>query len=152
MAEPLACFLTWTTYGTWLPGDARRWVDKKGSAETPYRQGDSERLAVARRRMKQAAVRLDAASRQLVEAAIRETCRYKRWPLHALNVRSNHVHVVVTAQGERPERIMTSLKAWASRRLNQAGRRGRWWTRHGSTRYITSLASLAQAVQYVVNQ
>ncbi len=152
MAHVLAYFLTWTTYGTWLPGDARRWVDKKGSAETPYRQGDPERVAVARRRMKQAAVCLDAASRQLVDAAIRETCRVKHWPLHALNVRSNHVHLVVTASGQSPERVMTCFKAWASRRLNPDAGRRRWWTRHGSTRYITNPASLARAVEYVTNQ
>ena len=152
MAEPLAYFLTWTTYGTWLPGDARRWVDKRGSAGTPYRQGDRDRLALARRRTKQVPVRLDDAPRHLVEGAIRETCRYKGWHLHALNVRSNHVHVVVTAQGQKPERVMTSLKAWSSRRLNQGDRRGRWWTRHGSTRYSTNPASLARAVEYVTNQ
>jgi hypothetical protein len=26
MPEALAYFLTWTTYGTWLPGDERGWV------------------------------------------------------------------------------------------------------------------------------
>ena len=26
--EPLAYFLTWTTYGTWLPGDERGWSRK----------------------------------------------------------------------------------------------------------------------------
>ena len=26
MPEPLAFFLTWPTYGTWLPGDERGWV------------------------------------------------------------------------------------------------------------------------------
>ena len=24
--DPLAFFITWTTYGTWLPGDDRGWV------------------------------------------------------------------------------------------------------------------------------
>jgi hypothetical protein len=28
MSEPLAYFLTWTTYGTWLPGDSRGWVNR----------------------------------------------------------------------------------------------------------------------------
>jgi len=28
MPDPLAYFLTWTTYGTWLPGDERGWVLK----------------------------------------------------------------------------------------------------------------------------
>ena len=102
--------------------------------------------------MKQAPVHLDDAPRRLVEAAIRETCRYNGWRLHVLNVRSNHVHLVVTAEREKPERVMTLLKAWASRGLNQGGCRKRWWTRHGSTRYITTRASLARAVEYVMNQ
>ncbi len=28
MAEPLAYLITWTTYGSWLPGDERGWVEK----------------------------------------------------------------------------------------------------------------------------
>ena len=27
MQPPLAYFLTWTTYGTWLPGDERGWIE-----------------------------------------------------------------------------------------------------------------------------
>jgi hypothetical protein len=30
MDEPLAYFLTWTAYGSWLPGDERGWVAKPG--------------------------------------------------------------------------------------------------------------------------
>jgi hypothetical protein len=26
-ADPLAYFLAWSTYGTWLPGDERGWVE-----------------------------------------------------------------------------------------------------------------------------
>ena len=32
IGEPLAYFLTWTTYGTWLPGDERGW-NRKGAPE-----------------------------------------------------------------------------------------------------------------------
>ena len=31
--EPIAYFITWTTYGTWLPGDERGW-SRKGDGET----------------------------------------------------------------------------------------------------------------------
>ncbi len=31
MPDPLAYYLTWPTYGTWLPGDERGWV-KRGAA------------------------------------------------------------------------------------------------------------------------
>ena len=27
MPAPLAYLITWTTYGTWLPGDQRGWVE-----------------------------------------------------------------------------------------------------------------------------
>ena len=34
--EPLAFFLTWTTYGTWLPGDERGWNRKReGKTQEP---------------------------------------------------------------------------------------------------------------------
>ena len=32
LGEPLAYFLTWTTYGTWLPGDERGW-NRKGEVK-----------------------------------------------------------------------------------------------------------------------
>jgi hypothetical protein len=28
MSKPLAYFISWTTYGSWLPGDERGWVEK----------------------------------------------------------------------------------------------------------------------------
>jgi hypothetical protein len=30
MDDPIGYFLTWVTYGTWLPGDARGWVEYQG--------------------------------------------------------------------------------------------------------------------------
>ena len=27
MPDPIAFFITWPTYGTWLPGDERGWVE-----------------------------------------------------------------------------------------------------------------------------
>src|SRR4051812_4834123 len=32
---PIALFLTWTTYGTWLPGDARGWVEYRRGFQLP---------------------------------------------------------------------------------------------------------------------
>jgi hypothetical protein len=33
--EPLAYFLTWPTYGTWLPGDERGWVEYRRGMQLP---------------------------------------------------------------------------------------------------------------------
>jgi hypothetical protein len=33
--DPLGFFLTWVTYGTWLPGDARGWVEYRHGWQLP---------------------------------------------------------------------------------------------------------------------
>lgn len=53
MSEPLAYFITWTTYGTWLPGDPRGWV-KEGSVE--IEAGDAETHLRNYERLKQSPV------------------------------------------------------------------------------------------------
>jgi hypothetical protein len=65
-----------------------------------------------------------------------------------------HIHVVVEA-GVAPEQVMTILKAYASRALNQAGLDGadcKRWTRHGSTRYLWRNADVIEAIEYVVRK
>ena len=155
MPPTLAYFLTWTTHGTWLPGDDRGWVHHgDGAAGRPYGSPDPQRERRARLRLEGEPVALDARQRRIVEDAIRDTCRTRGWPVWALNVRTNHVHVLLTAPQQSPERVMTSLKAWATRRLNEAGPSptpGKLWTRHGSTRYIKSQATLGRAMEYVQN-
>ena len=92
------------------------------------------------------------AERATVEAAVRSECDFRKWYLLALNVRTNHVHVVLQAD-EVPEGVMGKLKAIASRRLRENGlTRIKLWTRHGSTRWIKSDESLAAAVHYVLHE
>ena len=95
---------------------------------------------------------LDHEQRGVVEVAIREHCEFRGWQLHAVNARSNHVHVVVTADAA-PEQVMNQFKAWGSRRLNElGGKRERWWTKHGSTKWINDEAYLGNAVTYVMER
>src|SRR5436190_21710918 len=100
--EPLAYFLTWTTYGTWLPGDERGWVAKPGQSQLP----DQRRQADALRRLTEPPLTLDVTQRNVVEQTITDHCRIRRWHLHAVNCRTNHVHIVVTALGRDPEEVM----------------------------------------------
>jgi REP element-mobilizing transposase RayT len=94
--------------------------------------------------------------RAIVAAALRELCERRAWVLHAMSVRCEHVHVVVTSRGAvTPERIMTAFKAWSTRRLVERGclgRGARVWSRHGSTRYVRSLRELEMVVEYVEHQ
>ena len=101
--------------------------------------------------MKELPFTLSAASRALVERTIREHCVVRGWQLHAVNVRTNHVHVVVTATGYAPEVVREQFKSWCTRRLKGIEpRRSRFWTEGGSSRWINLESELEAAVVYVV--
>jgi REP element-mobilizing transposase RayT len=109
--------------------------------------------------MAEPAVILSAEQREIVDATIRRHCDIRGWELHAVNVRTNHVHLVVTGNRGADE-MMNELKAWCSRKLSdhagltkavarKAGRR-HWFTEHGSTKPIFDDAYLQNAIQYVL--
>jgi sarcosine oxidase delta subunit len=55
----------------------------------------------------------------------------------------------MTANGCEPETAMEQFKAWCSRRLNERGTKRKWWTKHGSTKWINDARYLHNAVVYV---
>jgi REP element-mobilizing transposase RayT len=114
MPEPLAYFLTWSTYGAWLPGDARGWIEYRHGWKLP----DPIRELEAAARMTEDACRLTPEQRAIVEAQVAETCRFRGWELFAVNCRSNHIHVVVAAD-RHPKIVRNHLKAWCTRRLKE---------------------------------
>jgi REP element-mobilizing transposase RayT len=154
----LAYHLTWTTYGTWLPGDARGWIK---SGAWGVQRPDPKREQDARERMVDSAVVLTPDQRALVEETIRDHCRIRCWLLHAVSARTNHIHVVVTADRD-PDDVMDQLKAWCSRKLSdqtglaaavakKAGRR-RWFTEGGDKEGIEDDDYLENAIRYVLER
>lgn len=145
--EPLAYLLTWTTYGTWLPGDDRGWVEHPGN----FHLGDVETQMISLLRMAADAIILNPSQRRIVEETIHEHCRIRNWHLHAVNCRSNHVHAVVTSPLN-PRSVRDQFKALCTRKLKVDQRRQsaielsqirtQWWTERGSARYINDFASL----------
>ena len=102
--------------------------------------------------MKGAAILLNSQLRGAVESASRDVCHHKEWTLEALNVRTNHVHAVVGAP-TKPEQVLTTLKAWATRRCRESGLvavERKLWTRHGSMRYLWTERDIERAATYVV--
>ncbi|QEG25190.1 transposase [Mariniblastus fucicola] len=146
--EPLAYFLTWTTYGTWLPGDDRGW-NRKGEHESLPR--NVARFESARGELKEEPFLLSASDHEVVKNTIHKHCGIRNWQLHAVNVRSNHVHVVVAASETKPQTVVSQLKAWATRHLGDAyPNRKRFWTEGASTRWINREADLASAIEYTL--
>ena len=156
-SHALAYLITWTTYGTWLHGDSRGWI-KKGHAGVQPPDWRLEDLA--RERMAESAVTLTTAQRDIIEDTIRKHCEIRKWFLHAVNARTNHVHVVVKA-GRHPDDVMEQFKAWCSRKLSdaaglnvkvavKAGRR-HWFTEGGDKELIHDDEHLRNAIQYVLD-
>jgi len=64
--------------------------------------------------------------------------RLLQWTFRTVNVRPNHIHVVVEADAFR-ERVMNTIKALATHRLRNEGLHPKdrnVWTRQGSARYL----------------
>ncbi len=151
MSAPLAYLLTWTCRGTWLHGDERGSADRQHNQfGTPWLAPDFARLEQERERLERQPGVLSPEDRRVATIAIEEHAALKRWFLHEHNVRTNHVHVVVSAPLS-PERVMQQLKAWATRALAATGRHPPrdLWTRHGSTRYLYTREGLDGAIRYV---
>jgi len=151
---PLAYFITYHTYGTWLHGDKRGSMDRKFFNEVngprmPHRPNleNTERESMAHPTMI-----LTGQMRAVVMEAIREVCRHRGYRLLALNIRSNHVHIVVSSSA-RPEQVMNTFKAIQTRKLREQdliGANAKVWVRHGSTRYLWTDMQVGGAINCVV--
>ena len=117
----LAYFITFRTYGTWLQGDARGSTTRyRRTYDTPHVEPRPGLEAIHRARLASTDFLLDSDRREAVRAGIEHECRHYEWTLLALNVRTNHVHVVVGATLP-PERVMTMLKSAGTRAMRAAG-------------------------------
>jgi len=155
VSDPLAYFLTWHTYGTWLPGRAPGSVDaERCEFGTPFIPPDPQEVARNAARLVHPPVTLDQARRMAVQAAVAEVCAFRNWTLLALHIRTTHVHGVVAAAAT-PEKMLNDFKAYATRRLRReklAAANLHVWSKHGSTIYLWKADQLAEVVDYVVNR
>ncbi len=150
---PLAYLITIRSYGTWLHGDERGSVDRRHNAYGTSRIPPNPGLKKSdRRQLAHPPVLLDVRRRMVIENAVREVCANRHYTLHAFNVRTNHVHTVVTA-ASKPEPVREAFKAYATRALRKKGllsRVSRTWVRGGSRRYLWKEWDVKEAVDYVL--
>jgi REP element-mobilizing transposase RayT len=137
---PIAYFITWTTYGSWLHGDDCGSVDDRHNQYgTSYAEPDRVRRSRVLGRQSEPTLTLEDADRETVAEAIRTTCEIRRWSTHALAVRTNHVHIVLKSPESSAERVAALVKSWATRAPRASGRhegRTKFWTNQSSTRSL----------------
>jgi REP element-mobilizing transposase RayT len=157
--------LTWTTYGTWLPGDDRGFVssvpDGKGGSVIhnvpgePYDQALPKLRTRATRKAKGPAIGLNAQQAWLCRGAFNEVVSNYGFVIHAGSVMSNHVHLVTYSHEAEGPRLLNLFKGVSSRRLSQkfGTPEGKsWWTTGGSRRLLPDGLAIETAVNYVRNQ
>lgn len=151
---PLAYLITIRTFGTWLHGDERNSVDRHGKNiyGTPDISANHKLEDSMKSNLKQSAIIFDDTKRKAVELGIRELCEKRKYHLQAINVRTNHVHIVVTVQAS-PERIADAFKAFATKKLraeNLVKEDIKIWSRGRSRRYLWKPRHVALAIEYVL--
>jgi REP element-mobilizing transposase RayT len=152
---PIAYFITFRCYGTWLHGDDRGSIDRHNNIYgTPKYPKIEHWNQITEDRLRHEPVKLDKRRRTIVERAIRNVCEKRGWHLHATNVRTNHAHSVVANPGKPSGIILNAFKANATREMREAGC---WtsdrspWADKGSQRRIWNETQLYYAIDYVLN-
>jgi hypothetical protein len=155
MPPPLAYLLTFSTYGTHLPGSDKGWVDDQHSVRgMPLRPHDPKLQAHWRLHINEPPWVLDRETRLLMLEVILKVCTHRNWMAYAAHIRTTRVHAVIGSEAK-PERILADFKAYSTRAFRRTGgipQRRRFWSDHGSTRYLWKEHALKAAVDYVLNR
>ena len=143
-----AWLLTWTSYGTWLPGDERGFVgyiseEKPADLRqrldgeisradntsrrvihnipgTPYDRDMPGLKRYASEQMKGDPVWLTLTQAESFLHEAQRTAGFHQWQLLATAVMANHVHLVVIVPDDLPgERLLQEFKSYGSRVLNK---------------------------------
>ena len=90
--------ITFSCYGTHLPGDATGSYDHVRKGDRRFIAPNQALEQYHRRKMRQPAYQLSTADvRETVRDAIVEVCRFRQWNPCALHVRTTHVHALIEA-------------------------------------------------------
>jgi REP element-mobilizing transposase RayT len=164
MNDDFALHITWTTYGSRLPGDERGYVSntlipsygyerKQNTPGAPCTADDAPTRARARELQKWPTVYLTAAEALAVAQSLVETARRYGWSIRRAAVMANHVHAVVQGCPDDGPTVRRVLKGNTQAALTKHHGWPRvWWTTRGSDRYKHGQPAIVAANNYVANQ
>lgn len=164
--SPFALFLTWTTYGTWLPGDPRGHVSntlhadlttspKENRPGTPHSRPHERTYRRAQAAQKHATAWLSGTHAVIAADSFVEAASRNGWRIARGAVMANHVHLVVFEcpdDGPAVRRVLKGVSQQALTYRANSGISRRWWTAGGSDRYLHDEGSIVAAMRYVETQ
>jgi hypothetical protein len=138
-SDPLATFVTTTSFGSWIPGDIRGYVDN-GQLLPPMPQ----LAAHVRRNMKHPMVLFSPDEQDALFEALQSGSTEFNYQLTDAVVERTHLHWII-GHNDSVAEMVGRLKTRMRQRLN----RGRIWTEGFSHRLLFTDESLYQARQYL---
>ena len=146
MAKTIGYMVTWTTYGSWLQGNKRKYV--KDGQILPQ---DEEMEEANLKSLTKDPVQLSFNRRRIVEEAIRYKAIQLGQRIYALSVGAKHVHLVAEYIPRPIGIVVQRYKSCAVRALRKDGMQGRIWTAGFDKRYCFDADSLQIKINYVNN-
>jgi REP element-mobilizing transposase RayT len=162
--QSFALHITWTCYGTWLPGDPRGYVSntllpkggfvpKQNVPDTAFAADDANTYLHAQRLQKSPTIHLSTDHALIAAHAIVEAARARTWLILRAALMANHIHVVIADCPTDGAFVRRVLKGVSDTKLRKAfPGQGRWWTKGGSDRYKNTPRAIEAAIDYVANQ
>jgi REP element-mobilizing transposase RayT len=144
MGKMIGYMVTWTTYGTWLQGDKRGYVQ-----DGEILQSDARLETANKKLQKFEIVRLTSKQKKVVENAILKEAERIGQKILALAVYSNHIHLVAGSGKESIENTVSRYKNVATSALKKTGLTKRIWTRGFDKRFCFNGEKIEQKIEYV---
>ncbi len=145
--------VTSTTYGNWLPGDARGYVEEHNEYGTPFDTPSEALNRFARGIMNESVVFFNAEQAELILTRWRDTAGELEGRLIAVAIMQNHFHFAGFFPGKISKaKLLQFFKGRASRALNQKYGKRTWWTDSGSVRYSFDESAFRTRIAYVKKQ
>ena len=163
-------FITWTCYGSWLPGDERGFVSNKllprdkqepgrsfirkinTVGDEPHRD-DPYTLQHAKTLQKHEPARLTTPLAVCAAESLIDAVSDRDWIILRGALMATHVHIVVARCPDDGPAVRRILKGNSQASLNRESEpKRKWWTKGGSNRYLHGQKSIENTIAYVQNQ
>ena len=141
MGKTIAIMFTFTTYGTWLRGDIRGWVNKG----TIY-PADPGLVEMDIRKLKHKPYYFQKANFDRIAELIHHTANKFNVSIYALTIKKWHIHLVTSALPCEIGRFVLSLKTSIRAGL---GEKGKIWSHKYDKRFCFNLEDSHARIRYV---
>lgn len=144
MSKIVGYMVTWTTYGSWLPGDERGYV-RCGE----ILDGNKELLEKNKERQKNDSVKLSKEEKEIVKDTIIKEAERVGQTVEEITVCSSHIHLLLRPNSESIENAVSRYKSISTRALWKVGRKGQVWTKRFHKSFCFDENSIIQKIKYI---